>query len=111
MRTWTTIAGQTLTDLAIQLYGNEDATAELLSLNDFTKKMVLPNGIDESEIDIAYPLKAATVVTYDETSALVNLQELLALTDPLKGLRMAAIATAESLQLEVFDDTFGDEFE
>lgn len=110
MKTWNTIKGQSLIDLAIQLYGNEDAVTELLSLNDLTGKFELSGPVDADEIDIAFALKENTAVKYDENSALINTQVLLQLAHPLFGLRMQPIATADGINADVFADEFADEF-
>lgn len=72
MQTIKTIPGQSLINLALQLYGNASAVWELLTLNDFTNQFVLPVEIDQEEIDLGYTLKEGTTVTYDETSPLVD---------------------------------------
>ena len=70
-----TVPGQTLTDVAIQEYGNAGAVFEIIEnnpalLNDF--------GEDESfieditQLDVAYPLRKDQTVLIDTGSELVN---------------------------------------
>lgn len=71
MRTYTTVKYQTLIGLAMQLYGNVDAVAEILELNDLTGQMEMP--FDKAdEVDITANVKEGVDIVYDETSDLYN---------------------------------------
>ncbi|MFN4249051.1 MAG: hypothetical protein ACK4EY_15085 [Flavipsychrobacter sp.] len=72
MQSIVTVDNQSLLNLALQLYGNEDATDELLQLNDFTGNILMPGYIDAAEVDLAYSVKPGVTVFYDETSVMIN---------------------------------------
>lgn len=111
MKTWTTVNGQLPIDLAIQLYGNCDAVAELLSLNNLTGRMSVSGGVNENEVDVSFPVKEGELITYDETSSLQNLSALRSIAQPGLALRNTIIATAQNLDEGVFDDTFAETFD
>ncbi|MFN4249261.1 MAG: hypothetical protein ACK4EY_16155 [Flavipsychrobacter sp.] len=69
MQTIKTVRNQTILNLALQLYGNEDAADELLALNDFTGKMVQPAFLASNEVDLAYSVQEGVTIVYDEASA------------------------------------------
>lgn len=70
MKTYTTVKGQSIIALAVQLYGNVDAIKELLELNDFTNK--IDTADNNSWVDIGYRLKSGESINYDDTSSLRN---------------------------------------
>ena len=70
-----TVKGQTLTDIAIQEYGNAAAVFEIIEnnqdlLNDFGEDQTLIE--DVTQLDLAYPLRKDQVVLVDTESDLVN---------------------------------------
>jgi hypothetical protein len=80
----TTYKDQTLTDIALQEYGNAQAVFEIVSLNsgllnDFGDEEQTVE--DVTRLDIAYPLRAGQIVKVDTESSLVNTQRKKELTE------------------------------
>lgn len=76
MQSIKTAKGQTLRDMAVQLYGNVDAVSELLRLNNMTGKMQQDEELDADDIDLAAPIVQGTEIIYNETSPLIDKKEL-----------------------------------
>lgn len=96
-----TVRYQTLTDLALQLYGNEDAVSELMRDNDLLGNMAQP-AVLQGEIDIAYAVKADIGISYDTASPLYN-------KTIVQGLNGATVATGNR-PYRVFAKQFSKKF-
>lgn len=76
--------GQTLTDIALQEYGNAQSVFEIVTLNfgllnDFGDEEQTVE--DVTRLDIAYPLRAGQLVKVDTESTLINTQKKKELTE------------------------------
>lgn len=112
MQSIKTVRNQSILNLALQLYGNEDAVVELLAINDFKGNMVSPGFIKEDEVDIAYSLKEGVEVFYNEVSDLVNKQALVVIHgekwQERNGLFIADGITKQSLKVHnnIYSDLY-----
>ena len=75
MRQILTKKGQTVFDIAVQEYGNVEASRQILEDNDLSGMNELPSGYNmplEADFDISYPLKSGVVINIQDYIEIEN---------------------------------------